>query len=77
MANKVDALQKRRTWTLLPKFKLPESVKVIPTTWAIKIKQFPSSAFRSFKARFSVRGDLQKKAVNDIDIYSPVVQWAT
>eukprot|EP00957_Ditylum_brightwellii_P078385 5960284-Ditylum_brightwellii.AAC.1 len=72
MTKEVNAFQKRRTWTLVTKFKLPESVKVIPTTWAMKIKQFPSGAFRSFKARFYVRGDLQKKAVNDIDTYSPV-----
>eukprot|EP00957_Ditylum_brightwellii_P043511 3298610-Ditylum_brightwellii.AAC.1 len=43
----------------------------------MKIKQFPSGAFRSFKGRFCVRGDLQKKVVNDIDTFSPVVQWAT
>eukprot|EP00957_Ditylum_brightwellii_P105855 8072536-Ditylum_brightwellii.AAC.1 len=77
MIKEVDALQKRRTWTLIPKFELPKSVKVIPTTCAMNIKRFPSGAFRSFKARFCVRGDLQKKAVNDIDTYSPVVQWAT
>eukprot|EP00957_Ditylum_brightwellii_P045401 3441148-Ditylum_brightwellii.AAC.1 len=51
----VNALQKRRTWALITKFKLPESVKLIPTTWAMKIKQFPSGAFRSFKTRFSRR----------------------
>eukprot|EP00957_Ditylum_brightwellii_P055542 4209278-Ditylum_brightwellii.AAC.1 len=27
MTKEVDALQKRRTWTLIPNFKLPESVK--------------------------------------------------
>eukprot|EP00957_Ditylum_brightwellii_P021247 1602540-Ditylum_brightwellii.AAC.1 len=27
MTKEIDALQKRRTWTLIPKFKLPESVK--------------------------------------------------
>eukprot|EP00957_Ditylum_brightwellii_P036491 2763790-Ditylum_brightwellii.AAC.1 len=27
MAKEVNALQKRITWTLIPKFKLPESVK--------------------------------------------------
>eukprot|EP00957_Ditylum_brightwellii_P166968 12710601-Ditylum_brightwellii.AAC.1 len=77
MTKEVDALQKRNIWTLLPKFKLPESVKVIPATWAMKIKGFPSGSFRSLKARFCDREDLQKKAVNDIDTYSPVVQWAT
>eukprot|EP00957_Ditylum_brightwellii_P100901 7690353-Ditylum_brightwellii.AAC.1 len=45
MTKEVNALQKRGTWTLIPRFKLPESVKVIPTTWTMKIKQFPSGAF--------------------------------
>ena len=73
MTKEINALQKRKTWTLIPKFKLPKSVKVIPTTWAVKVKRFPSGTFRSFKARFCVREDLQKKAVSDIDTYSPVV----
>eukprot|EP00957_Ditylum_brightwellii_P152756 11627785-Ditylum_brightwellii.AAC.1 len=77
MKKEVDALQKRNTWTLIPRFKLPKNVKVIPTTCAIKIKRFPSGAFRSFKVRFCVRRDLQKKAINNLDTYSPVVQWAT
>ena len=65
------------TWNLIPKSNLPKTIKVIPTTWAMKIKRFPNRAFRSFKARFCVRGDLQKKAVTDIDTLSPVVQWST
>eukprot|EP00957_Ditylum_brightwellii_P051154 3878016-Ditylum_brightwellii.AAC.1 len=77
MKKEVDTLQTRNTWTLLTKFKLHKNVKIILTTWAMKIKRFPSSAFRFFKARFYVRGDLQKKAVNNIDKCSPVAQWAT
>ena len=73
MKKEVSALKKRTTWFLVPKWKLPKGAKIIPTTWAMKIKRFPSGAFRSFKARFCVRGDLQKKAVNDIDTYSPVI----
>eukprot|EP00957_Ditylum_brightwellii_P192623 14665706-Ditylum_brightwellii.AAC.1 len=33
MKKEVDVLQKRNTWTLLPMFKLPKNVKVIPTTY--------------------------------------------
>eukprot|EP00957_Ditylum_brightwellii_P027674 2091957-Ditylum_brightwellii.AAC.1 len=43
----------------------------------MNIKRFPSGAFRSFKARFCVRGDLQKKAIEEIDTYAPIVQWST
>eukprot|EP00957_Ditylum_brightwellii_P072483 5507831-Ditylum_brightwellii.AAC.1 len=45
MTKEVNALKMRRTWILIPKFKLPGSGKVIPTTWAMKIKRFPSGAF--------------------------------
>ena len=56
---------------------IPEGVKVIPTTWAFKIKGFSDGSFCSFKSRFCVRGNLQKKEVDDLETYSPVVQWAT
>eukprot|EP00957_Ditylum_brightwellii_P082400 6265273-Ditylum_brightwellii.AAC.1 len=45
MIKEVNALQKRNTWTLTPKFKLPESVKIIPATWSMTIKRSPSGAF--------------------------------
>eukprot|EP00957_Ditylum_brightwellii_P006810 516140-Ditylum_brightwellii.AAC.1 len=77
MLKEINALKNRKTWTLVPKSNIPKSVKIIPTTWALKIKSYPSGAFRSFKARFCVRGDLQNKDVSDIDTYSSVVQWST
>eukprot|EP00957_Ditylum_brightwellii_P159926 12173200-Ditylum_brightwellii.AAC.1 len=62
MVKEINALKNRKTWTLIPNSNLPESIKVIPTTWAMKIKMFSNEAYRSFNARFCVRGDLQKKA---------------
>ena len=73
MSNEVKALKARKTWTLIHKKHLPKNAKVIPTTWAMQIKRFPSGAFRSFKARFCVRGDLQKKAIEEVDTYAPIV----
>ena len=58
MSKEITALKNRNTWNLIPKSNLPKTIKVIPTTWAMKIKRFPNGAFRSFKARFCVRGDL-------------------
>eukprot|EP00957_Ditylum_brightwellii_P126441 9638214-Ditylum_brightwellii.AAC.1 len=77
MSNEIKALKVWKTWTLIHKKHSPKNAKVIPTTWAMKIKRFPSGTFRSFKARFCVRGDLQKKAIEEIDTYAPVVQWST
>ena len=61
----------------MKKSSLPKNAKVIPVTWAFKTERFTSGEFRSFKARFCVRGDLQKKAVSDLDTYSPVAQWSS
>eukprot|EP00957_Ditylum_brightwellii_P186148 14171742-Ditylum_brightwellii.AAC.1 len=71
MFNEVKALKAWKTWTLIHKKHSPKNAKVIPTTWAIKIKRFLSGAFRSFKAKFYARGDLQKKAIEEIDTYAP------
>ena len=73
MSKEITALKNRSTCNLILKSNIAKTIKVIPTTWAMKIKSFPNGAFRSFKACFGVRGDLQKKAVSDIDTYSPVV----
>eukprot|EP00957_Ditylum_brightwellii_P137790 10504165-Ditylum_brightwellii.AAC.1 len=55
MEKELNALKNRKNWTLIFKSNLPESMKVIFATLAMKIKSFPNGAFRSFKARFCVR----------------------
>ena len=77
MTEEIKALLDRNTWTVIEKSELPSNAKVVPSTWAFRIKRFPNGDFRKFKARFCVRGDLQKKSVNDIQTYSPVAQWAS
>eukprot|EP00957_Ditylum_brightwellii_P210690 15365263-Ditylum_brightwellii.AAC.1 len=77
MSNEIKDLKAQKTGALIHKKHPPKNTKVIPITWAMKIKMFTSRAFRSFKARFCFRGDLRKKAIEEIDIYAPVVQWST
>ena len=74
MKEKIKNLTKWKTWKVMKQSDVPEGVMVIPTTWAVKIKRFPDGSFRSFKSRFCVRGDLQKKEVDYLKTYSPVVQ---
>eukprot|EP00957_Ditylum_brightwellii_P087583 6667444-Ditylum_brightwellii.AAC.1 len=38
MVKEINAFKNRKIWTLIPKSNLPESIKVIPTTWGMKIK---------------------------------------
>ena len=77
MKEEIENLTKQKTWKVKKQSDIPEGVKVIPTTWAFKIKRFPDGSFRSFKSHFCVRGNLQKKEVDDLETYSPVAQWAT
>ena len=69
MKKEIEALVARGTWRRINRSKLPGNARVIPTTWAYKIKRTPAGDFKSFKARFCVRGDLQKKQVSDIETY--------
>ena len=35
---------------------LPEGANILPSTWAFKIKSYPDSRLRKFKAQFCSRG---------------------
>ena len=75
MDTELEALVKRKAWNLVPR---PTNTHVIPGTWAFRIKRRPDGSFNKFKARFCVRGDLQKKTLDDAtDVFSPVVNWST
>lgn len=61
----------------MPRTKLPEGDKVLPSTWAFKVKRYPDGRLRKFKARFVARGDLQTEGVDYDEKYAPVVCWST
>ena len=77
MVKEVTELEEHKTWTAVPKRSLPTGVKVLPSTWAFRIKRFPDGRHRKFKARFCVRGDRQVEGVDYTEKYSPVVSWST
>jgi hypothetical protein len=43
----------------------------------LKLKCLPDGTSLKFKARFCVRGDLQKEGEDYFETYAPVVQWST
>jgi len=67
-------LQKIGAWEQVKKV---DDMNVVPSTWAFKIKRFPSGLVRKLKARFCVRGDMQKKGVDVFETFAPVVSWTT
>lgn len=52
-------------------------MNVLPSTWAFRIKRFPTGAIRKLKARFCACGYRQIKNVDFFETYAPVVSWTT
>ena len=51
---------------------------MLPGTWSFKCNRKSDWTIRKFKARYCVRGDIQKQfSPKPLNSYSPVVQWAT
>ena len=79
MLKEITDLEKRKTWKIVERTK-PRSrnQEIVPGTWAFKAKRFPDGRFRKFKARFCVRGDVQKlRGGGDVCTFAPVVSWVT
>jgi hypothetical protein len=76
MGIEIDTLENDlKAWELV---KRDDTMKnILPSTWAFKIKRFPDGLVKKFKARFCVRGDMQKEGIDFFETWSPVVQWTT
>ena len=65
------------TWEIVSR-KLVADHNVIPGTCSFKCKKKPGRTIRKFKARYCVRGGVQKRLYpKPLNSYSPVVQSAT
>ena len=77
MRNEIVQLEHHKTWRVVPKGNVHAGTKILPSTWALKIKHYPDGRLRKFKARFCVRGDCQTEGIDYFDKYAPVVSWST
>ena len=77
MYDEIQSLMRRYTWEIVSR-KLVADHNVIPGTCSFKCKKKPGRTIRKFKARYCVRGYIQKiLSLKPLNLYSPVVQWAT
>lgn len=70
----------QHTWTELDWISVVSSgtkARILPRTWAFKLKRRPDGTPLKFKARYCVRGNLQTAGVDYFETYAPVVQWST
>jgi len=77
MDKEILDLESMGTWEIIARNQLPSQTKVIPSTWAMRIKRFPDGRLNKFKERFCVRGDLMTKGMHYDESYSPVCGWPT
>ena len=77
MDNEIQSLMRRDTWEIVSR-KLVADHNMLPGTSSLKCKRRPDWTIRKFKARYCVRGDIQKRlSPKPLNSYSQVVQWAT
>jgi hypothetical protein len=74
MKIEVASLLQQRTWKTTPR---SEAGHVLTSTWVFKMKRLPDGTPSKFKARLSVRGDLQNEGIDFFETYAPVCQWST
>ena len=77
MKKEIKGLIELNTWMSVPRSEVPKSNPILGGTWAFKLKRLPDGSPLKFKARYCVRGDLQREGVDFFDTYAPVVQWST
>ena len=70
----IETLESKDSWTVVDR---TDSMNVLPSTWAFKLKRFPDGSIKKFKGRFCARGDKQIQGIDFFETYSPVVQWTT
>ena len=76
MGNEITELEHHGTWEVVKRSTVPDNKKILPGTWAFKVKRFPSGELRKIKARFCTRGDLQTD-VDEHDTFDPVASWSS
>ncbi len=73
MKCEIDTLTALGAWSIVP---MESWMKVLPSTWAFRIKRFPSGLVKKLKARICVMGNRQDD-VDPFECYAPVVAWTT
>ena len=83
MKLEIKTLMDLKTWSLVPRAEAEkQGHKIIKSTWAFQQKRAPDGMATKKKARFCVRGDHQKRllqqgGLDPFESFSPVVQWSS
>ena len=77
MADETQSLMRRDTWGIFPRKSVDDN-NVLPVTWYFNCKRKPDLKIRKFKARYCVRGGVQKRLYPELlNSYYLLFQWET
>ena len=77
MDDEIQSIMRREIWDIVSRKSVADH-NVLPGTWYFKCKRKPDWTIRKLKARYCVRGDIQKQlSPKPLKSYSAVVQWET
>ena len=76
--SEVNTLVGMGTWTIVTRKNVQDlGRKVIPLTWALRLKRMPDGTLYKYKAGLCVRGDRQVYGEDYWQSFSPVCQWSS
>ena len=78
MDKEIKTLIALGTWTIVTRASVIKAGrKILPLTWAFRVKRKPHGTAYKHKSRICVRGDLMTYGEDYWSSYSPVCQWST
>jgi hypothetical protein len=78
MLEEVEGQLKNKNFSLIPRSKLPEGARVLPSVWAMKRKRrIATQEVYKWKARLNIDGSKQIEGEDYNETYAPVATWSS
>jgi histone deacetylase 1/2 len=74
MTDEISALQKNKTWTLVP---FNDQYNIVGCKWVFKVQENSDGSFQRYKARLVAKGFHHRPGIEFSETFSPVVKPST